>query len=88
MEATDQGPDHNEACGAFLLSMWDREKKEQLKINLWELEMTVEEMKHFFFQSLISMSGTLQQATGEKEEAEKLREFAVEFGKRNGVIRE
>jgi len=76
-----------EDCGAFLISVWDRERKEQLQVNLWELEMTMEEMNHFYFQTLINLSNTMERSTRNAEEAEHLREYAKEFGIRNNVLK-
>ena len=86
-QASDSPQDKLEPCGAFLLSVWDRDRKEQLQINLWELEMTMEEMNHFYFQTIINMANSLERSTRNKEEAEKMREYARDFGLRNKVLK-
>ena len=42
----------NQNASAFLLSIWNPEEKNTMKIDLWTREMTIEEMKQFFHQSL------------------------------------
>jgi len=39
-------------ASAFLLSIWNPEEKNTMKIDLWTREMTIEEMKQFFHQSI------------------------------------
>ena len=50
-EATDTNEKAAEAK-AILMSIWDPKAKETLRINLWTKEMQVDEMKHFFHQTL------------------------------------
>jgi gliding motility-associated protein GldC len=72
---------------AIMLSVWDAEEKNTLRIDLWTKEMMVDEMKQFYHQNLISMADTLDRATGEKEAAQALRLFAQEFGERLKIIK-
>ena len=39
-------------ASAFILSIWDPTEKNTLKIDLWTKDITVDEMKQFFHQSL------------------------------------
>ncbi len=71
---------------AIMLSVWDAEEKNTLRIDLWTQEMMVDEMKQFFHQNLLSMSDTLERATGEKEAAKAMRNFAQEFGERMKLV--
>lgn len=71
---------------AFMLSVWDSEAKNTLRIDLWTPEMKVDEMKLFYHQSLLSMADTLERATGEKEAANAMRNFAQEFGVRMKLV--
>ncbi len=71
---------------AIMLSVWDAEAKTSLRIDLWTQEMMVDEMKLFFYQTLLSMADTLERATGEKEAAKAMRSFSHEFGKRITIV--
>lgn len=80
-EASDTEEKANEAK-AILMSIWDPKKKETLRIDLWTKEMTVDEMKHFFHQTLVSMSDTLERATNEDKMAGDMRDFCQHFAEK------
>ena len=61
------------------LALWDHEKMNTLKIDLWTKDMRVDEMKYFFYQTLLLMSDNLERATNEKEMADSLRDFCKYF---------
>ena len=82
--ATDGGAQSN--TRAIMLSVWDSEAKNTLRIDLWTREMMVDEMKQFYHQSLLSMADSLERATGEKEAAKAMRNFAQEFGERMKLV--
>ena len=44
--------------------------------------MMIDEMKHFFFQSMITMSDTYERATSDTATAEEIREFAKKMGEK------
>ncbi len=72
---------------AFMLAIWDKQRKEAMRIDLWTQEMPINEMNHFFFQTLMTMSDTYQRATGDEAVANQLRENALNFGKKVQVIK-
>mgnify|MGYP001451119056 CR=1 FL=1 len=45
------------------LSLWDEEKKNTLRIDLWTKEMPVNEMNNFFYQSILTMGESIYRAT-------------------------
>jgi len=65
----------NQNASAFLLSIWNPEEKNTMKIDLWTREMTIEEMKQFFHQSLLTMADSFEKATGEHLISEDLRDY-------------
>ena len=50
-DATDSPLEGRKDCKAILLSIWDGEAKQALRIDLWTKEMQVDEMQHFVFQT-------------------------------------
>ena len=86
-KAEDSPNSEKQNCEAFQLSIWDTESKSAFKIDLWTTKMTIEEMNHFTFQNMFTIADSFFKATGNKEEAEKIRTFAKEFGERNEVIK-
>lgn len=77
----------NEAAAkALMLAIWDEKEKTTLRIDLWNKEMTVDEMKQFFHQCLLTMSDTLVKATNEEAMAGDMKDFAHYFAEKMGLI--
>lgn len=73
---------------AMLLSMWDASDKNTLKIDLWTDEMSVDEMKQFFHQTLLTMADTFERATGETLITEDLRDYCFHFADKMNILPE
>jgi gliding motility-associated protein GldC len=84
----DDGGVDNKAASAFLLSIWDPKDKNTLKIDLWTKDMTVEEMKQFFHQTLLTMADTFEKATGEHNISEDLRDYCFHFAEKMNILPE
>ena len=67
---------------AMMLSVWDSENKESLKIDLWTKDMPVDEMKIFFHQTLVAMSDTFLKATQDEKMTATMREFSDYFAEK------
>jgi gliding motility-associated protein GldC len=72
----------NQLSKAILLSFWDSQKKETLKMDLWTKEMPVDEMKTFVLQTFLSMKQSISKATGEENLINLIDDFCTEFAKR------
>lgn len=79
------GAEYTEAK-AMLFSIFDKEYKDTLKIDLWTTEMQVVEMDRFFFQSLRAMADTYLLATQNIQLANDMQLFVDYFGKQTGII--
>lgn len=71
---------------SLLVSVWDMEEEETLKVDLWTKEMYVEDMKKFIHQTLMLMADTYEKATSEEAMAKEMREFGQVFAEKNGLI--
>ncbi|MGN8225782.1 gliding motility protein GldC [Gracilimonas sp. BCB1] len=69
-------------CRAMLLSLWDAHNKDTLKLDLWTKEMTVDEMKIFFHQTLVTMADTLERATNDERITGDMRDFCHYFAEK------
>ncbi len=67
---------------SMLLSLWDGENLETLKIDLWIKQMPVEEMKMFIHQTLETLGDTYQRATSDEEMGSVLKEFSSYFAQK------
>ncbi|GAA4240522.1 gliding motility protein GldC [Winogradskyella psychrotolerans] len=76
--AQDGGVD-NEEAKAIMLSVWDSNAQETLKIDLWTKDMPVDEMKLFFHQTLVTMSDTFLRATQDEKMTATMKDFCDYF---------
>ena len=72
----------NEEVKAMLLSVWDNKAKEALRIDLWTKDMPVDEMKLFFYQTLVSMSDTFNRATHDEKMTSTMKDFCDYFAEK------
>lgn len=71
---------------AFFLTLFDKENKDTLEIDLWTKEMQVIEMDRFVFQTLNSLSEMYFRATKNDELANEMKSFARYFGEKTSII--
>jgi gliding motility-associated protein GldC len=71
---------------AVLVSFFDKETKDTLKIDLWTTEMQVVEMDRFMFQTLRALGDTYYKATGNTDLASDMQRFVEYFGQKTGII--
>lgn len=65
---------------AMLLSFMDRTTKDTMKLDLWTEDLQVGEMDQLMYYTLRSLADTYINATGNKELAEQMQQFAHHFG--------
>ena len=71
---------------AMMISLFDLDTKDTLRIDLWTKEMRVYEMDRFMFQTLRAMADTYHRATQNTELANDMQHFVDYFGKKTGII--
>lgn len=82
------GKVENASAKAMLLSLWDPGDNNTMKIDLWTKDMTVDEMKQFFHQTLLTMADTFEKATGEHLISEDLRDYCYHFADKMNILPE
>lgn len=84
----DDDPNQNglQECKAMLISLFDRESKDTLKIDLWTKDMQVSEMDRFFFQTLRALADTYFKATQNGQLATELQHFVQHFGEQTEIL--
>lgn len=70
------------ACRAMILSLWDHNNKDTLRLDLWTKDMTVDEMKIFFHQTLVTMADTLENSTNDSRISGDMRDFCTYFAEK------
>lgn len=81
----EDGGIQNQKTDSVLISIWNKEKSEALRLDLWTKEMTIDNMNRFFYQIFISLSNTYQVATGEKNLSSFIKDFAENFAKESSI---
>lgn len=84
----EDGGIENAPAGAMLLSLWDPAEKNTMKMDLWVKDLSVEEMKQFFHQTLLTMADTFERATGEHNISEDLRDYCYHFADKMNILPE
>lgn len=74
------------AAKAMILSFWDEKEMNAMRIDLWNAEMSVDEMKKFFHQTLLTMADSFERATNEKNITEDLRDYCHHFADKMGIL--
>ncbi|PKQ44488.1 MULTISPECIES: gliding motility protein GldC [Confluentibacter] len=72
----------NEKAKAMMLSVWDPNAKETLRIDLWTKDMPVDDMKIFFHQTLVGMSDTFNRATQDEKMTATMKDFCDYFAEK------
>ncbi len=86
-EATDAGFDGRKPCGSMMISLWDKNEKVTMGIDLWTKEMLVDDMNIHFYQMFSKMADTYRRATNNNEIAQTIKDFSFDFGTKLGVLK-
>ena len=84
-DAADAG--EKSTCKSAMIALWDARENNTLRIDLWTKDMSVDEMKKFFHQNVMSLTDTYLRATGDKLTAKEVKEFFNEVGVKIGVLK-
>jgi gliding motility-associated protein GldC len=72
----------DQSAKAMMLSVWDHNAQESLRIDLWTKDMPVDQMKVFFHQTLVSMTDTYYRATQDEKMTETMKDFCTYFAEK------
>jgi gliding motility-associated protein GldC len=72
---------------SIMLALWDQNYKNALRIDLWTKDMPVDEMKLFFYQTLMTMGDSFLRATGETNIVEDLRDYCAHFAEKMEIAK-
>jgi len=79
--AKDGGIDKS-ASKAVMISVWDHQQKDTLRMDLWTKDMPVDEMKQFYHQTLMSMADSFERATDDQKMSATMRDFCDYFAEK------
>lgn len=72
----------NEKSKAIMISVWDHQQKDTLRMDLWTKDMPVDEMKQFYHQTLVAMADTFERATNDDKMSATMRDFCDYFAEK------
>lgn len=81
-QASDADFEGDKACDSIFISIWDKEKKNSLSIDLWTNKMEIGEMDAHFYFTFMKMAETYYKSTKDQEMSQLIVNFAQEFAKK------
>ena len=78
-EAGDAGFTGKKEANSMMLSVWDKEEKVTLGIDLWTKDMMVDDMNIHVHQVFLKIADTYRKATKNSEAADMIEHFAADF---------
>src|ERR1700746_3934032 len=83
-----QAPDANQTskCKSMMVALWDEKENNTLRIDLRTKDMSVDEMKKFYIQNIMTLTDTYLKATADAPTSEMVKDFFAEVGKKIGVF--
>jgi gliding motility-associated protein GldC len=75
------------ACKSLMVALWDAKENNTLRIDLWTKDMSIDEMKKFFHQNVVTLADTYLRATGDEATAGKVKKAFAEIGREMGVLK-
>ncbi|MBX3163402.1 MAG: gliding motility protein GldC [Bacteroidetes bacterium] len=84
-EAPDSG--EKSKCKSLMVALWDEKENNTLRIDLWTKDMSIDEMKKFYHQNIVTLTDTYLRATGDDATAQKVKKIFSEIGKEIGVLK-
>ncbi len=73
---------NDEETKALMISVWDSESKDTLRMDLWTKDMPMDEMKQFYHQTLLSMADSFERATNDNKMSATMRDFCDYFAEK------
>lgn len=71
---------------AFLLSIFDKDHRDTLKIDLWTRDFQIEEMDRMMYYTLKGLADSYHRATNNKNLANEMQQFIQHFGEKTKII--
>lgn len=81
-EADDAPEPGRQPAEAMVLALWDGERRNAMRIDLWTPKLTVDDMNDFVYQTLLSLADTYRNATRNEDLMVEIKNFARHFAER------
>lgn len=84
-EAKDAGERSNSK--SVMIALWDTKENNTMRIDLWTKDMSIDEMKKFYVQNVMTLTDTYIRATNDEATAKEVKSLFSEIGKKIGVLK-
>jgi len=84
-EAKDAG--EKSASKSVMIALWDAKENNTMRIDLWTKDMSIDEMKKFYVQNVMTLTDTYIRATNDTENAKEVKALFSEIGRKIGVLK-
>lgn len=81
-----ENPDKYTECKAFILSLFEKEHKDTLRIDLWTKDFQVGEMDRFVYNTLKGLADTYVRATKNTQLGNDMQKFTQFFGEQTKIL--
>ncbi len=72
----------NKESKAIMISVWDNQDQETLRMDLWTKDMPLDDMKQFYHQTLVSMASSFRRATNDDKMSDTMLDFCDYFAEK------
>lgn len=72
---------------SVMIALWDAKENNTMRIDLWTKEMSIDEMKKFYVQNILTLTDTYIRATNDEVTAKEVKALFSEIGKKIGVLK-
>ncbi len=84
-EAKDAG--EKSASKSVMIALWDAKENNTMRIDLWTKDMSIDEMKKFYVQNVMTLTDTYIRATNDEETAKVVKALFSDIGQKIGVLK-
>ena len=76
----------SKACKSVMIALWDETERSTLRIDLWTKDMSVDEMRVFYHQNVLSLADAYARATGDHATTSEVKQYLETLGKKMGIL--
>lgn len=84
-EAKDAGEKSNSK--SVMIALWYTNENNTMRIDLWTKDMSVDEMKKFYIQNVMTLTDTYLRATSDEATTKEAKALFTEIGRKIGVLK-
>ena len=82
-----EGSGDKSECKSAMIALWDAKENNTLRIDLWTKDMSIDEMKKFYHQNIMTLTDAYVRATNDHKTSESVKKYFTQVGKEIGVLK-